>query len=44
VPAGTYKLKVWHEALGVTEKTIDVKAGGSQTVDFSLAANPGVKK
>jgi plastocyanin len=44
VPAGTYKLKVWHEALGTAEKNVEVKAGGAQTVDFSLSANPGVKK
>jgi plastocyanin len=28
VPAGTYKLKFWHEAFGEQEKTVTVTAGG----------------
>ena len=36
VPAGSYKLTIWHEALG--EKTVDVKveAGKAASVDFSF--------
>jgi plastocyanin len=44
IPAGSYRLKVWHETLGTQEKPVEVKAGGSQNVDFVLAATPGVKK
>jgi plastocyanin len=44
IPAGSYRLKVWHETLGTQEKSIEVKAGGSQNVDFVLSPKPGVKK
>ena len=44
IPAGTYRLKVWHETLGTQEKSVEVKAGGSQTVDFALGPKLGVKK
>jgi plastocyanin len=44
VPPGSYKLRVWHEGLGTQEKPVEVKAGGSQHVDFVLAATLGVKK
>ena len=44
IPAGSYRLKVWHETLGVQEKTVEVKAGGSQNVDFVLSPKPGVNK
>jgi plastocyanin len=33
---GTYQLRIWHERLGVREKTIKVLGGASLTVDFSL--------
>ena len=36
IPAGSYRLKVWHETLGTQEKPVEVKAGGSQSVDFTL--------
>jgi plastocyanin len=44
IPAGSYRLKVWHETLGTQEKPVEVKAGGSQNVDFVLSPKPGVKK
>jgi hypothetical protein len=36
VPPGTYQLHIWHERLGVREKTIKVLDGASITVDLSL--------
>jgi Polysaccharide lyase family 4, domain II len=39
VPPGTYQLRIWHERLGVREKTIKVLGGGSLTVDLSLDAD-----
>ena len=44
IPAGSYRLKVWHETLGTQEKPVEVKAGGSQNVEFVLSPKPGVKK
>jgi plastocyanin len=44
IPAGSYRLKVWHETLGSEEKPVEVKAGGSLNVDFVLSPKPGVKK
>jgi hypothetical protein len=34
VPPGNYKLKVWHEKLGIQEQRVDVKAGASLNFDF----------
>jgi plastocyanin len=36
VPAGTYKLKAWHERLPSNRKTITVPENGEVTVDFAL--------
>lgn len=36
VPPGTYQLRIWHERLGVKEKTIKVQGSASVTVDLSL--------
>jgi len=44
IPAGSYRLKVWHETLGSEEKSVEVKADGSRNVDFLLSPKPGVKK
>jgi len=44
VPPGVYKLKVWHETLGEQEKSVDVKAGGAASMDFSLSEPSGAKK
>ncbi len=44
VPAGSYRIKVWHESLGTQEKRVEVKSGASQTVDFTFTPSPGVKK
>ncbi len=44
VPAGVYKLKVWHESLGVQETKVEVKAGGASQMDFNLSAPSGAKK
>lgn len=44
VPAGVYQVKVWHESLGTQEKRIEVKSAGTQKIDFTFTASPGVKK
>ena len=44
IPAGSYRLKVWQEILGTQEKTVEVKPGSSNKVDFILAPKPEVKK
>ena len=44
VPPGTYKLKVWHESLGVQEAQVEVKAAGTSPVNFTLSQAPGAKK
>jgi len=44
IPAGSYRLKVWHETLGTQEESVEVKAGGSHNVNFVLSPKPGVKK
>lgn len=44
VPPGTYRLKVWHESLGVQEKEIEVRAGGVSKVDFTLSLPKGAKR
>jgi plastocyanin len=44
VPAGTYKLKVWHEKLGLQETQVEVKAGATSKVDFDLSLPREVKK
>lgn len=44
VPPGVYKLKVWHESLGVQEKQVEVKSGGAAQADFNLSAPSGAKK
>jgi hypothetical protein len=36
VPAGTYKLKFWHEAFGEQEKTVTVTAGGASEVNIEF--------
>jgi plastocyanin len=44
VPAGNYRIKVWHESLGIEDKPVEVKAGASQNVDFIFKPKPGVAK
>ena len=44
IPPGTYRVKVWHESLGSQEKRVEVKPGASQSVNFTFAPSPGVKK
>jgi plastocyanin len=36
VPAGTYRIKAWHERLPAVTKTVVVPADGAATVDFTL--------
>ena len=36
VPAGTYRIKAWHERLPASTKTVVVPASGLVTVDFTL--------
>ena len=36
LPPGTYRMKAWHESLGVREKTIEVRAGSTSNIDFSF--------
>jgi plastocyanin len=44
IPAGAYKLKVWHESFGTEEKSIELKAGSSINVDFVFNPKTGAKK
>lgn len=39
IPAGTYKLKAWHERLPGSHKTITVPENGEVAVDFTLGVN-----
>ena len=36
LPAGTYRIKAWHESLGVREKSITVVAGQPSVIDFAF--------
>lgn len=36
LPSGRYRLKAWHELLGVREKTVDVREGEPCTTDFTF--------
>lgn len=36
LPPGTYRIKAWHESLGVREKTIEVRAGAPANIDFTF--------
>ena len=36
VPAGAWKLNAWHERIGVTTKTVQVAAGETARVEFTL--------
>jgi Polysaccharide lyase family 4, domain II len=36
IPPGTYRLKIWHETLGETEQSVDIKAGESMKISISL--------
>ena len=38
IPAGTYKLTVWHETLGEQTKEVVIKAGADSTVEYSFKA------
>jgi plastocyanin len=44
VPPGVYRLKLWHESLGVQERQVEVKAKGVSQADFTLSQAPGAKK
>jgi hypothetical protein len=44
IPAGSYRIKVWHESLGTEEKPIEAKAGATTKLDFVLTPKPEVKK
>jgi hypothetical protein len=39
VPAGKQALQVWHEQYGPLTQTVDVKAGGTTTVEFAYTGN-----
>ena len=36
IPPGTYTLRVWHELLGSSERTVTVQAGKATSVDVDL--------
>lgn len=36
LPAGSYKLKIWHETLGESEQQIEIKAGETTQLDVAL--------
>ena len=44
VPPGSYRLKVWHESLGVQERQVEVKGGTTSRVDFTLPSPSGAKR
>jgi hypothetical protein len=44
VPPGSYRLKVWHESLGVQERQVEVKAAEVSLADFTLSKVPGGEK
>lgn len=44
VPAGSYRLRAWHESLGTEDKTVEVKPGAALNVDFIFNPKPGVRK
>ena len=44
IPAGNYRLKVWHESLATEEKPVEAKAGATIKMDFILRSKPEVKK
>jgi plastocyanin len=39
VPAGKQTVQVWHEQYGPLTQTVEVKAGGTTTVDFAYTGN-----
>jgi plastocyanin len=40
VPPGDYKVEIWHETLGKTEKTVKVAAKGDAKLDHTFAPKP----
>ena len=34
LPAGTYRLRIWHEELGMQEQPLTIKAGKAAEVSF----------
>jgi plastocyanin len=44
IPAGNYRLKVWHESLATEEKPVEAKAGATIKMDFVLRSKPEVTK
>jgi hypothetical protein len=36
VPPGTYELSAWHERIGDTSQTVEIRAGETTRVEFSL--------
>jgi plastocyanin len=40
VPAGTYRVELWHEYLGRAEQTVTVPAGGEALVTFAVKPPP----
>jgi plastocyanin len=44
VPAGKYRLRVWHEKLGVKEQEVEVRPGAVTKADFVLAPPTGAKR
>jgi len=39
IPPGVHKLKIWHEALGESERTVIVPAGKTLTIDLPIEPN-----
>jgi hypothetical protein len=44
VPAGNYRVKVWHESLATEEKPVEVKPVSNNKLDFVMTPKPEVKK
>lgn len=39
IPAGTYTVRIWHEGLGMSERSVTVSEGQSVTLDLPIEAN-----
>ncbi len=39
VPAGTYTVRIWHEGLGMVERSVTVTEGQTTTLDLPIEAN-----
>jgi len=43
IPAGHYKLMIWHEGIGIVEKEVDIKPGKVTNITIQLSRQPEAK-